>query len=273
MRILILLFSSCLAVSLGAQRISVAELESWLGDKENRPVLIDIRSAHDFAEGRIPGAINLPAKGLANRRLPPFGRVVLYGSGLGRYDEAGALAAMAEKPGIDPYLLNGGFAAWATGGRAVAGKSGLQPERPPMLTYNEAMATLPPDAVIVDIRPPSAAPPGESGSFAPAASAADPVADWATAVGRPLRRGLGSAAAPGTFGPVGGAAVNDELIVIVDDDAMRAERTARRLRAQGQTRVVVLVGGVEAILFEGKSGRVRAGTGITGEGTLDEIEF
>ncbi len=271
MKRICLLLASCLSAGLGAQRISVTELESWLAAEENRPVLIDIRSAHDFGEGRIPGAINLPAKGLANRRLPPFGRVVLYGSGLGRYDEEAALAAMAAKPGIEPFLLNGGFAAWATGGRAVAGKAGLQPDRPPMLTYNEAMTTLPSDAVIVDIR--SQGQSDEPGTFGPAASTADPVADWATTVGRPLRRGLGTANAPGTFGPAGGAAVNDELIVLVDDDPMRAERTARRLRAQGQTRVVVLVGGVEAILFEGKSGRVRSGTGVTGEGSLDEIEF
>ncbi len=255
--------------TLSAQSVSVHELERWL-QEDDPPTLIDLRSRLDYSRNHLPGALHMPAQSLEQRALPPLGKVVLYGSGLGRYDETTALAAMLGKPGIEPYLLQGGYAAWADGSRPIAGESGLLPERLPVVTYAEAMTTLPPDSVILDTREPAQS---KAGTVSPQSSVNDPVPEWADSLGLPLRRTAGGASGQTGISPVGELerSSNQELIVIVDDDPGRADQAARRLRAQGHTRVVVLVGGVESILFQGQYGKTRSSSSTTMEGDLDEI--
>jgi rhodanese-related sulfurtransferase len=58
--------------------ISLADLKTQL-DSGRRPFLVDLRSAEEFRQGRLPGARSIPIRELRRRyREIPAGRVVLY---------------------------------------------------------------------------------------------------------------------------------------------------------------------------------------------------
>jgi rhodanese-related sulfurtransferase len=252
------------------ERITVSQLQAWLVE-ENPPLIVDIRSAADYSTAHLPGAINIPANALERRKLPPMGRVVLYGGGLGKEDEVKALSLLAAKPGIQAYLLEGGFAVWQGSSLPAAVETGVTRDSTQMITYQEALQTLPEDAVIVDLRDITLQQSEaiEDGDAPVWSTPGDPVDNFAARLGKPLSRGLppsAAPAAPGEMAPASMGVTHQPLLVLVDDNPRRAEETARRLRAQGHHRVVVLVGGVEIIQFEGRTGRQRVATGMTVEG-------
>lgn len=110
------------------REIDHAELEALLA--KGVP-LIDVREPGEFAEGRIPGAVNIPRgmlefevdghpavnclkdPALAHRNAP----VVLSCRSGGR--SALAAAALRELGFAEPLSLAGGFAGWTAAGRAV----------------------------------------------------------------------------------------------------------------------------------------------------------
>jgi rhodanese-related sulfurtransferase len=60
------------------QVISLADLKTQL-DAGRRPILVDLRSAEEFRQGRLPGARSIPIRELRRRyREIPRGPVVLY---------------------------------------------------------------------------------------------------------------------------------------------------------------------------------------------------
>lgn len=79
-RILILI-GLLVAVLAGAQqRLSSQELEKLLNREEEAPILIDVRTAAEYAAGAIPGALNIPYDVLADN-LPTTDRdalIVVY---------------------------------------------------------------------------------------------------------------------------------------------------------------------------------------------------
>src|ERR1039458_9788558 len=94
-----------------APALTVSDLQKQLAGGA-KVTVVDIRSPLDFAQEHIPGAINIPASLCPLKQLPPLGKVVVYGDGLGRENIEAAAAALAAKPGLQVDILAGGFAGW-----------------------------------------------------------------------------------------------------------------------------------------------------------------
>lgn len=65
------------------RQLTVTEWQAWQADpkKESTPLLIDTRSAAEFADSRLPGALHVPSAGAVLallERMPQHGQVVLY---------------------------------------------------------------------------------------------------------------------------------------------------------------------------------------------------
>lgn len=274
-----------------AQSISVEELADQLVSDQEAPMIIDVRLSARYAAGHIPNAISIPLPSLDSRRLPPIGDVIVYDDGLGRGDIDEAVALLNKKSGVEAVSLKGGYAAWETRSGVTTSSKGLAPERKPVITYDDLVATQGEGIVIYDLRQPTAASYGGArlASLDTGADSRDlrdllPMARQEN--GSPL-----SLLKPDRQVPSGGARLmasedevnplirgsslpTDELIVLIDDDHHTAEETARRLRAGGFERVAVLAGGDLILQFEGRSGLERQGTGVVLEsaGTKGETE-
>lgn len=110
------------------REIDITELESV---RARGAVLIDVREPGEFAEGRIPGAVNIPRgvlefevdghpavnchkdPALAHREQP----IVLNCRSGAR--SALAAAALRDLGFLEPLSLSGGFMAWAAAGKTV----------------------------------------------------------------------------------------------------------------------------------------------------------
>ena len=103
--------------------------------------LIDIRSRGDYGRRHIPGAISIPAALIEHKRLPPLGRVVVYGDGIDAAQARAAVAVLDARPGIDAELLEGGLGAWDTQHLPSTGGRGLRREPIP---GSELMEEVPP---------------------------------------------------------------------------------------------------------------------------------
>jgi thioredoxin 1/putative thioredoxin len=88
--------------------------------KTGQVVAVDVRDASAYGRYRIPGAINVPAAEVVERKAelaPTDGRVrVLYGRGS---DEAKELAAKLREGGVPAAFLVGGFLHWEAEGLEV----------------------------------------------------------------------------------------------------------------------------------------------------------
>jgi len=80
-QIILALFTLFVAVNLNAKDISQDELQTLM-NSETKPLLIDVRSEDEYAEGHIAGAINIPYKELEQRLLELSGvkdrQIILY---------------------------------------------------------------------------------------------------------------------------------------------------------------------------------------------------
>src|SRR5882724_3803566 len=100
--------------SLSAGTMTVADLQRELAASD-KPTIIDLRQTSFFEADHIPGAINIPATLCPVKNLPPLGKVVVYGDGLGPRGSADfqkGVTALSQKPGITVDILSGGYAAW-----------------------------------------------------------------------------------------------------------------------------------------------------------------
>lgn len=103
-----------------APSVSPEELRA-LRERPDAPVVIDVRSAEEYAAGRIPGAVHIPYTEVAARIAEidaPHG-VALYCmvGPRARKGEAALLAA-----GYGPVLhVEGGFSAWRKAGLPIEG--------------------------------------------------------------------------------------------------------------------------------------------------------
>lgn len=228
------------------------------------PLLIDLREAAAYRQATIPGAMNIPSPFIAQRRLPTGRQIVVFGDGLGRVDARAVAQAMAARMGVEVHWLEGGYAAWQQARGEDTAAAGLSAEALAHISYRQLSESAMTDAVLYDLRPqPSGLQP---------MGADDPVAEFAAAHGFGHARGdplnaIGGAAA-GQLAP----ASTPPLIVLVDDDAARAEAMARTLRANGHERVVILAGGVEILRHAGRSGKVRRSTGIEVEIGVEDFQ-
>jgi len=229
----------------------------------DRITLIDIRPTVDYAEGHIPGAINIPAGGVASRRLPPIGEVVVYGDGLARTDAEAAVAELNEKPGIRAVALLGGLAAWESAGLATTAPTGIVRQEAHVITYQQLIAANQRELLLVDLR-------AEGGRRGIGGSSQGPTNLKqllpAARVHRPAAAGQerGQSIYHAARDPVlRGANPSEKLLVLIDDGDGIANDLAETLRGQGNRRVVVLVGGEEILRRGGRSGLGRTGATFT----------
>lgn len=250
------------AVPLSGASLSVEELADRIVSGQVR-FLIDVRRTHSYVEGHIPGSVSIPLEHLQSRRLPPIGEVIVYGDGMGQMDMDEAIQALEEKPGIDPILLDGGYAAWETRSGVTTASEAFRKRSDPTITYQTLQANEDADLVIYDLR---------NGEVASRESLRDHFPNARIGRGSPEallpaqrgRSGEGaSLLAASSQNPLlkRDAPMADELVVLVDDDHSSAAAMAQRLRAGGMKRVAVLAGGEFTMEFSGREGFERRGQG------------
>ncbi|MBN2161729.1 MAG: hypothetical protein JXR25_09080 [Pontiellaceae bacterium] len=230
--------------------------------------VIDIRPEGFYQSGHIPNAINIPARVLALKKLPPLGRVVVYDSGLGTEKINQAVQLLNEKSGIQAEALEGGYAAWEMARGSTTQPIGFTAEKPAYISYQDLTQLDAADAVLVDLR---TAPEPEEGKLTrqgepaapepltslsevfPGRSVVTSPFDVSGVVNRPEtgEGGLGRMADPP---PV-------PVMILIDNGDGAAEKTARILKANGIKRVVILAGGEEILKRRGAPGLMRMGMG------------
>lgn len=257
-----------------AEAITAADLSAKLAAGQVIH-LIDLRPSNRFEEGTIPGAMSVPATIIREKKLPPLSPVVLFDDGLGKIDVAGIAAELNRRPGWKAEALEGGFSAWQALASATATSSkGLHNEDVQHITYQD-LSDLKDPVVMVDVRQVDPATAGKTATKAalgkkPAnAATPDTVSGFCAKAGnREYKRGLDelrrSHEPPAKMRsktiPRPGRAAPDNtppLVVLVGAVGDDLRETVRRLRSEGYTRVMILAGGDEAILLEGKPGKGR----------------
>lgn len=106
-------------------RLTPGQLRDWLG-RADRPQLIDVRSAAEFAAGHIPGSYNVPLPLLREHRAefaqPLDEQIVLICRTDNRAGQAEQLLAGAGLTRM--HVLDGGISAWEQAGAPVNGGDG-----------------------------------------------------------------------------------------------------------------------------------------------------
>ncbi|OYX63331.1 MAG: sulfurtransferase [Sphingomonadales bacterium 32-64-17] len=101
------------------REIGPAELNAML--KDGSALLIDVREADEFADGHIPGAINMPLSGFSPRNIPDAeGRTVVLQCAGGKRSGQALDQCAAAQSAIDTHLA-GGIGAWKNAGFPVVG--------------------------------------------------------------------------------------------------------------------------------------------------------
>lgn len=244
-----------LAGTLAVSAITATDLEKRLAQGEKLTV-IDIRGPSLFAVGHIPGAINVPASICAQRKLPPIGKVVVCGQGLGRDETAAAAAALAAKPGLTVETLEGGFAAWESAHAQTTAPPGLTAETLNYISYADLKAAKADSIVLVDLRQPVA--PTRQAAGRNGSQANQPVTDLAQEFpGKSVIR------SPFDLPPsrqVAGKNPSSALLVLIDNGDGTAEDMARILKANSIKRYVILAGGERILARKGQPGLQRSGS-------------
>lgn len=222
--------------------------------------LIDVRSTSVFQQGHIPGALNIPAALLSEKRLPPLGRVVVYDEGLGQISAKRAAAVLNGKPGIQAEALAGGFAAWETAQGLTTREKGVQPENLPRISYQDLSVAEKEDLVLVDLRLSRPAARRQAEALTVAETAA-PMTDLRKEF--PLTQiTLAPFELSSLKAQAGGGSGTEKLLVLIDDGkSQAAEEMARALRANGRRRVTILAGGEAILARHGQAGLQRMGLG------------
>lgn len=84
-------------------------------------LVIDVRSATEFAAGHIPGAINIPAAALLSTVAGKGKDIVVYARSVG---SAGDAVRQLAKAGVKAYELTGGLQLWAAQGLPMVAGDG-----------------------------------------------------------------------------------------------------------------------------------------------------
>ncbi|SOD95745.1 rhodanese-like domain-containing protein [Blastococcus haudaquaticus] len=110
-----------------AMETDVSDVHAALGTGEAGFVLLDSRSAESWAQGRVPGAVHLPGRELADRADAELDRsvpVVTYCWGPGCNGATRAALTLA-RLGYRVREMIGGFEYWAREGLPVETATGL----------------------------------------------------------------------------------------------------------------------------------------------------
>lgn len=257
----VLMGELCLA---SASWAITAEMVAQQRAQKAAMTLVDIRRSSQYAAGHIPGAINIPLGQCKEIQLPPLGDVVVYGDGLDPGPAATAAAILNEKTGIQAETMDGGFSRWEALGYPTTQPYGLTREPFIYVTYEQlsTMAQNNPNLVLMDLRQTAEA--ADARGAMDVGAVAEPeeggLSDLGEAfpgvrvVGAPFNGG----AARGAMSTGDAAAMTDDghtdVYVLIDNGDARSEQTARRLRAAGVRRMVILVGGESSLVRKGKPG-------------------
>jgi rhodanese-related sulfurtransferase len=260
--LILCLVTALCAVSAQSFAITAGQLHQVLSQGE-KVTVIDIRNKWAYTESHIPNAINIPARLIDVKRLPPVGRVVVCGDGIDTALTANAVQSLNAKPGIQATMLEGGFGAWDALNFTTTRKAGFGREKLKYLSYQdlEKGAAVNPDIVLVDLRNPDER--EGNGEPLPSASISSaPLTDLSQKFpGRnkiKLNRRLNSENKKGGFSisPITGRkdGHHKKLYVLIDSGDGESEKVARRLRAAGIKRVAILTGGERILNRDGQSG-------------------
>ena len=244
------------AIPFAANGITVADLQRQLAGGA-KVTVIDVRSPALYSQAHIPGAINIPASLCPVKNLPPLGKVVVYGDGLG--GEAVSLvddaaAALGRKPGITADVLEGGFATWESAQAMTTRPAGMKSETFNYITYADLKAANPGEVVLVDLRrPPSSAHASlAAGSNAPSPPLTDLSQEF------PGMRLANSVSERSSLARTGAP----PLIILIDSADGAAQEQARALKAGGARRYAILAGGELILARHGQPGLQRAGSRV-----------
>jgi rhodanese-related sulfurtransferase len=99
------------------ESVPACELKKILAERRE-PVLVDVRTASEYAAGHVPGAINIPIEQIEARLddLSPGSQIVLVCQSGGR---ARLAAALLKSYRTDVTVLDGGTLAWMNAGFPV----------------------------------------------------------------------------------------------------------------------------------------------------------
>ena len=99
------------------KEISARELADLLS--AGKALVVDVREANEFADGHIPGAVNMPLSSFQPSQLPcPEGKVVVLNC-LGGKRSGMALDKCSVAQDVVDTHLAGGFGAWSAAGLPV----------------------------------------------------------------------------------------------------------------------------------------------------------
>ena len=238
--------------------ISCEELHGLM-EREEQLTLIDCRDNASFQGGHILGAINIPARLCGIKSLPQVGRIVVYSDGIDELSVHEAVEALNSKPGIQAEMLEGGFLRWEALGYQSTRAKGFREEQLPYVSYEELekMVMNNPDVVLLDARDQGAqAAPGQSTrslrTDIPGAGPTDLISTFPGARVVRLRSSVNTRGVSSGLRWSGELAVNkgehSELYVVIDSGNGVSEEVARKLRAAGIRRFVILAGGEESLV-------------------------
>ncbi|MBK9083191.1 MAG: rhodanese-like domain-containing protein [Rhizobiales bacterium] len=101
----------------GGASVDHADMQDLV--RAGETAIVDVREPHEFAAGRIPGAINLPLSQFDPAKLPEGKAIVFVCLSGARSNHAMAIAARAGRTDLRNYVE--GMSGWrARGGRVVA---------------------------------------------------------------------------------------------------------------------------------------------------------
>jgi len=112
----------------GTRVIPASEVWESLDQGTMKYLVVDVRSAADFAKGHVPGAVNMPLPTLFRQanlsRLSASRKTIVLVCSTGHMESMalGGLVAL----GFEPYALRFGMMGWQGESRVKAGSSGQQ---------------------------------------------------------------------------------------------------------------------------------------------------
>ena len=111
------LFATGCAGETDAGEVSQVQVSDWI-DRSTAPLLLDVRTAEEYASGHVPGAVNIPHDQLASRlseiATPRDEQVIVYCERGGR---AGVATQTLEAAGFTKVRhLSGDMSAWRDAG-------------------------------------------------------------------------------------------------------------------------------------------------------------
>jgi rhodanese-related sulfurtransferase len=239
MKIFATIIVSLLSCTGALLAITPEELKAAQAEGE-RITIVDIRDSGSYRIGHIAGAISVPLEVCAEKSLPPLGRVAVCGDGLDTAAVDKAVTLLSAKTGINAEALEGGIMRWQELGYPYTGKKGMVRERPAGITYRQLQKAAKDNknVVLVDLRK------SEDAVAREAFSDLD-------------RHFPGTRTSDSPFAGAGRSTSSADVYVLIDNGDGEAQKTAKKLRAAGIRRFVILLGGEEMIKRRGAPGVVR----------------